>query len=70
MSRYKERFYAPEGWKFKSNFLVGIEWLVDGSKKGSSYTVTLTPKGFTCSCTGFVFHGKCKHSREVVERFD
>ena len=70
MSRYKERFYAPEGWDFKTNFLVGTEWTVDGSKADSSYTVTLTAKGFKCSCTGFTFHGKCKHSKEVVERFD
>jgi len=70
MSRYKERYYAPEGWNFKNNFLVGTEWTVDGSKAGSTYTVALTPKGFTCDCTGFTFHGKCKHSKQIVERFE
>lgn len=70
MSRYKERYLAPEDWNFKNNLLVGTEWTVDGSKAGSSYTVTLTPKGFKCDCTGFTFHGKCKHSKTVVERFD
>ena len=70
MSRYKERYYAPEGWSFENNFLVGTEWTVDGSKVGSSYVVALTPKGFKCDCTGFTFHGKCKHSKTIAERFD
>jgi hypothetical protein len=70
MSRYKERYYAPEGWDFKNNFLVGTEWSVAGSKAGSSYVVALTPKGFKCDCTGFTFHGKCKHTTQIAERFD
>ena len=70
MSRYKERYYAAEGWNLDNNFLVGTEWTVDGSKAGSSYTVTLTPKGFKCTCTGFTFYGKCKHAILVAERFD
>lgn len=70
MSRYKERYLAPEGWKFKDNFLVGLEWTVAGSKVGSSYTVTLTPKGFSCECRGFQFHGKCKHATHIVDQFD
>lgn len=70
MSRYKERYYAPSDWNFKDNLLVGTEWSVAGSKAGSSYVVALTPKGFKCDCTGFTFHGKCKHTIQVVERFD
>ena len=70
MSRYKERYYAAEGWNFKNNFLIGTEWTVDGSKAGSSYTVTLTSKGFKCECQGFTFKGKCKHTVMVAERFD
>lgn len=70
MSRYKERFYAPEGWNFKNNLLVGTEWSVAGSKANSSYVVALTAKGFKCECYGFSYHGKCKHTTLVVERFD
>jgi len=50
--------------------LVGTEWSVAGSKKDSAYIVTLTEQGFSCSCAGFNFYGKCKHSTTVVERFD
>lgn len=70
MARYKERYLAPSDWSFKNNPLVGTEWTVTGSKPGSSYTVTLTERGFKCSCTGFQYHGKCKHSTAVIERFD
>jgi hypothetical protein len=70
MSRYKERYYAPEGWNFKTNFLAGTEWSVSGSKPGSSYVVALTPQGFKCECQGFTFKGKCKHSEQIVQAFD
>lgn len=68
--KYTKRYLKPEGWNFKTNFLVGTEWNVAGSKKDSFYTVVLTENGFTCECTGFQFHGKCKHSTQVIERFD
>lgn len=70
VKRFAERYLKPDDWNFKSNPLAGTEWSVPGSKAGSVYTVTLTEQGFTCSCTGFQFHGKCKHSIQVVERFD
>jgi hypothetical protein len=70
MSRYQERYYTPSDWNFKNNPLAGTEWTVLGSKAGSSYIVALTTKGFKCDCTGFTFHGKCKHTTQVVERFD
>ena len=70
MKTRRQHYFAADGWDFKNNFLVGTEWTVDGSKAGSTYTVALTPKGFTCDCTGFTFHGKCKHSKQIVERFE
>jgi hypothetical protein len=37
-------------------------YTVEGSK-GSTYTVTIDPKGSRqCSCPGFVFRKSCKHS--------
>ena len=68
--RFSRRYLKPEGWNFKGNFLVGTEWTVPGSKKGSSYTIELTEDGFSCGCTGFQFYGKCKHSITVIEGFD
>lgn len=70
MKRYAKRYLKPEDWNFKGHFLVGTEWSVAGSKKDSAYIVTLTEKGFSCSCTGFNFYGKCKHTTTVVERFN
>jgi len=69
MVQYRKRYYAPSDWNFKGNTLVGTVWTVAGSK-GSEYNVTLTEKGFECSCTGFTFHGKCKHAIEIVEKFN
>jgi hypothetical protein len=68
--KYTKHYLKPAGWNFKNNFLVGTEWSVAGSKKDSFYTVVLTDQGFSCECTGFQFHGKCKHSTQVIERFD
>ena len=70
MKTRRQYYFAADGWNFKDNFLLGTEWTVDGSKAGSTYTVALTPRGFTCDCTGFTFHGKCKHSKQIVERFE
>lgn len=33
---------------------------VAGSK-GASYTVTVSPKGSSCTCSGFAFRNNCKH---------
>lgn len=68
--KFTERYLKPENWNFKRHFLAGTEWSVAGSKKDSFYTVALTESGFTCSCPGFQFHGRCKHSRQIVEKFD
>jgi hypothetical protein len=70
VKRFGKRYLKLEDWNFKNNPLVGTEWSVPGSKSGSVYTVALTDKGFTCTCTGFTFHGKCKHSIDIVEKFN
>lgn len=70
MKRTTKRYFKPEGWNFKNNFLAGTDWSVQGSKANSVYTVTLDTNGFSCDCTGFTFHGKCKHSQQIVDAFD
>lgn len=37
--------------------------VVIAGSKGASYTVTITPKGRTCTCPGFSFRGACKHTQ-------
>jgi len=68
--KYYKRYLKPTDWNLKGNLLAGTEWSVAGSKKDSFYTVALTESGFTCDCTGFMFHGKCKHSEQILQAFD
>lgn len=65
----KQHAYAPSDWVFKGNYFAGTTWNVNGSSN-NIYSVELTEQGFTCDCTGFVFHGKCKHTKQVADRFD
>lgn len=46
---------------------VGVTWHVPGSK-GNSYEVDMTANGFTCTCQGFGFRSKCKHTLEIARR--
>ena len=32
------------------------------------YNVEVSTSGYTCTCTGFNFRGKCKHGQAVVEK--
>ena len=43
---------------------VSSEWKVTGSK-GDVYTVREEQGYYTCTCTGFVYRGKCKHIESV-----
>lgn len=38
---------------------------VQGSK-GSTYVVSVRESQYSCTCTGFKYHGKCKHGEEVM----
>ena len=40
--------------------------LVQGSK-GSTYTVTIGPRGNSCTCSGFGFRRSCKHVIQALE---
>ena len=52
---------------FKDHHLIGFSWPYTNSK-GKTYHTTMTEYGWVCNCTGFNFHGKCKHIRIVHER--
>jgi len=58
----KDPRYQTEG-----NIFVGIDFPVTGSQ-GDQYFVSMHEKGFSCVCTGFTMHGKCKHIKLIVDR--
>ena len=41
-------------------------WKVEGSN-GNQYTVTKLGSGLHCSCPGFGFRKKCKHSKKIAD---
>lgn len=43
---------------------LGRFWIVKGSK-GDEYKVTELNGNLSCTCSGFKFRGKCKHSESV-----
>lgn len=67
-SKYKCNPITVNDINPKKHPWVGVIWSVIGSK-GNEYEVELTNKGFTCTCSGFGFHGKCKHISAVGNKF-
>jgi len=55
------------GVNFDNHHLIGFSWPYTNSQ-GKTYYTTMTDRGWVCNCTGFNFHGKCKHIRGVHER--
>jgi len=69
MAKYGPRYFKPEDvFDFKTHWAVGLEYPIEGSN-GNRYTVEITPKGFTCDCVGMTYHGKCKHTQSVAQRW-
>lgn len=64
---FNRRPISYTGFNAANHVFCGIVWPVVGSK-GNRYSVELTEKGFTCTCTGFTMHGKCKHIQGVYDR--
>jgi hypothetical protein len=50
---------------FYDHHLVGFVWLVESSRPGEKYKVTMTNDGFTCNCVAGSMRGKCKHAQHV-----
>ena len=40
------------------------KWTVTGSK-GDKYIVRMADNMLQCSCTGYKYHGKCKHADQI-----
>ena len=46
---------------------VNPKWKVD-SDSGKTYTVELVDGKYTCTCTGYTYRAKCKHSDLVAKK--
>lgn len=44
-----------------------LVWTVAGSK-GNSYTVEMVNNQLMCSCPGFKYRSKCRHTDEIAEK--
>jgi len=64
-----KRYLKPSAFDPKGHWLVGTVWPMDGSK-GKQYSVELHEQGFECECTGFAYHGYCKHSKAVLKKVE
>jgi hypothetical protein len=62
-SKSGRKFEKADVTAFKTVKVVSNLIEVKGSK-GNSYWVD--PEAHTCTCPGFTFRGKCKHSEEVT----
>lgn len=43
------------------------KWTVTGSK-GDKYTVRRIDGVLQCTCTGYKYHGKCKHAKQIEDK--
>ena len=48
---------------YDRHFLQGNTWDVTDK----DYIIKMAPNGLTCTCTGFRFHSKCKHTVEIAK---
>jgi hypothetical protein len=65
--RYNRKPVIIPGIETRNHVFVDFEWPFISSRDGAEYHVLMTPKGFTCECAGFTFHGKCRHINRVGE---
>lgn len=63
-SRYRKFVPVPDQWGYVPAKSDVKTWQVIGST-GEVYTVEETANGRACSCAGFRFRGKCKHTDTV-----
>lgn len=61
--RPRHRWTQVPGIETKDHWFLGTVWTMRG--KTEDYEVTMEPRGFSCTCPGFTFHGKCRHISRV-----
>lgn len=66
-SKYNRKPLKIQGFNTKNHVFLGVVWPIVGSK-GNKYEVEMHETGFSCTCTGFTMHGRCKHITAVHER--
>ena len=69
-STTRRKFKAVEntfGYKEKPEVEIGRNWVVKGSK-GDTYKVSLKNGRYNCTCSGFMYRGTCKHSKQIEEK--
>ena len=67
-SKFRDKYLTIPEINFKNHWAVGIEYSIVGSR-GDKYTVVFTDKGFSCECIGMAVHGKCKHTKEISNKW-
>lgn len=67
MNKFNRKPIKDPRYQTKNSIFVGIDFPVIGSK-GDEYFVSMHENGFSCVCTGFTMHGKCKHISKIVDR--
>jgi hypothetical protein len=67
-TRYQRRPVKFADISFRESPYVGFVWPLVSTRTREVYDVTMTENGFTCTCTGFAMHGKCKHITAVYGR--
>jgi hypothetical protein len=65
--KYRRAPFAYGDIVYRDHPWIGIVWHVQGT---SLYEVEMTDCGFTCTCKGFGFQGKCKHIDGVGSKFE
>lgn len=66
-NRYQRRPVQFPDINFRESPYVGLVWPAVSARTREVYSVTMTENGFTCTCTGFAMHGKCKHITAVYK---
>ena len=67
-SKYGPRYLNVDFVNLKDHWALGLTYPIAGSN-GNEYSVEIHEKGLTCDCMGMTMHGKCKHTRGVLDKW-
>src|SRR6056300_681914 len=66
--KFAKRYLKPTAFEAQGSLFEGLVWTLPSSRGDKTYNITLDPQGFECDCTGFAFHGRCKHSQQILKQ--